>query len=55
MTQKKIFLILWTLYSAKEKIIDCFPLDLFKGTILCLQFTVVLTWSETQDVKNLIP
>lgn len=37
MTQKKIFLfflILWTLYSGKEKVIAFFPLDLFKGTIL---------------------
>lgn len=32
--EKDVFLILWTVYSGKEKVIACLSLDLFKGTIL---------------------
>lgn len=32
--EKYFFLILWTFYSGKEKVIARIPLDLFKGTIL---------------------
>lgn len=32
--EKYFFLILWTFYSGKEKVIGRFPLDVFKGTIL---------------------